>query len=160
MGPPGFPRAGSGAEHGAGAGWSDFAGARPPAPGGVTQAGRQGFPWKSQALPAPLEAPGLAEKMGTHQGGSRLKVVRGLEAEPFPVRLCPRGGPSWVPALWCRQPPTGSRLLLGRKEAEAQRSAVTRKGHTGNTRLLPKVGCGLRLALDSLSACRLASPLM
>lgn len=45
---------------------------------GVTQTGRQSFPWTPQAPRAPLEAAGLARRIGAPHRGRLLEVVRGL----------------------------------------------------------------------------------
>ena len=92
--------------------------------------------------------PGARLADGNPRGGSRLKVVQGLEAEPFPIRLCSRLGPSWVPAPGRRLRPTPGPSCYRQEEAEAQRAAVTRRGHTANT--CGEEGRVLRLALDAL----------
>lgn len=137
--------------------WGGAAGLYPVADSGVGRRSPDGAAGFSLDAAGPSCAPGgpgarLAD--GNPHGGSRLKVMQGLEAEPFPIRLCPRLGPSWVPALGRRLRPTPGPSCYKQEEAEAQRGAVTRKGHTANT--CGDEGCVLRLALDALSPCHIA----
>lgn len=138
--------------------WGGAAGLYPGADSGVGRRSPDGAAGFSLDAAGPLCAPGgpgARLAVGNPHGGSRLKVVQGLEAEPFPIRLCPRLDPSWVPALGRRLHPTPGPSCYRQEKAEAQRGAVTRKVHTANA--CGDEGCVLRLALDDLSPCHIAS---
>lgn len=74
--------------------WGGAAGLYPGADSGVGRRnpdGAAGFSLDAEGPSCALGGRGARLADGNPHGGSRLKVVQGLEAEPFPIRLSASG---------------------------------------------------------------------